>query len=145
MSKTKEQLQANLQRIETELEEIKQELAKVEGPERGPEAWDVYKIGNGGYLNLCLPDDGVLSISPNDRELHVLHKLKMSDEAKRSYATYLGKFHDVFVRKDKVIEALSIEDIYGNSVLSGLDAVYGGVIVPTRHALAKLGITAKED
>lgn len=135
MNKQKEKKLEELERRQREIaDEIQKLREKPERPE--PRAGQVWYDPHCD-LELILGSKG--SISPDGREWR-LPSPNITECLK-----YLGTFDEVFVRKQDVIDALSIEDLHGRSVIndSGCGVGYAG-INRTRKALAKLGITAKE-
>jgi hypothetical protein len=137
--------------LETELQKLK-ELANEPWPEprRTPEAGDVWEFLDGYF---CLLDDNGGNI--NLHNCGKVGNMKHGDFAEG--CTYLGKFDEVYVKRDDFIadvrDALSIEDKDGDSVLARqssslpLDTQSIYVMQPAAskvlEALAKLGITAK--
>ena len=114
-------------------------------PERKPEPGDVW-LADTGYTHL-LGKDGGIRIESKNAEQHEYKTAASINSYDTKQATYLGKHHEVYVKKSDVIAALSIEDTDGDSVMGFIKL--GGGFVPhyktrqqTRDALAKLGITA---
>lgn len=108
-------------------------------PERKPEEGDVWATGD-GRIHLLGSERGVRIESKNP-ELHEYRTIVSIDEYYTKGSTYLGKFHEVYVKKSDVIAALSIKDGCGDSVLHGSSPVSYYAIQQTRDALAKMGIT----
>ena len=102
-------------------------------PERKPEPGDVWRFDD---CTIALgTEEGIATEGGVYYTTDSINKLDMTG------GTYLGKHHEVYVKKSDVIAALSIKDGCGDSVLHGSSPVSYYAIQKTRKALAKLGIT----
>ena len=132
----KKELNQKLNDLEAEASKLRSLINEPE--QRTPEAGDVWRDGSGHLLivmrngTVYQPHDGYVSES----------RLESYDSHSRDI--YLGKFSEVYVKRDDVREALSIGNSVGHCFLAP-----GHVVTPrphyirSREALAKLGITAK--
>ena len=145
----KEELNQKLSDLEAEASKLR---SLINEPEvRTPEAGDVWAwdVGGGRPIWLVAENNQWVTIDGLSGRNNITD---MTGNGSTEHS-YLGKFSEVYVRRDghvsisDVRDALSIEDGEGDSVLSSgkheLIYVLKGASTATREALAKLGITAK--
>jgi hypothetical protein len=138
--KNKEQAIQRLDALQAEAAKLREIIEQPE-PQRELEAGDVWAFHS-----------GATTILTDNRKNTVLHNGvsgALSHSEVESACTYLGKFSEVYVKREgtvaisDVIEALSIKDDDGLSVksfLSNTDEPSNGTVIETLEALAKLGI-----
>lgn len=134
-STQKEEALTRLAAIESEAQELR---AIIEEPEqRTPEAGDVWSIPSCAWTYLIGEDLKGTLVNGGIRT-----DKSFADGWPHSQPeqVYLGKFHEVYVKKSDVRDALSIQDGRDDSFLdygiSGFNTSYDA----SREALAKLGI-----
>lgn len=159
----KKELNQKLNDLEAEASKLRSLINEPDAP-RTPEAGDMWKLGHCHWL--VLKDDRIRLIELTGPSVN---GWKVGDETSDlnyttrctdgDMPTYLGKFSEVYVRRDghvsiaDVRDALSHSDEMGDSVLSrpssdvvvDLQSIY---VMPqgaikTREALRKLGIITK--
>ena len=105
---------------------------------RTPEAGDVWQSKRGNHCTWLLGSKWHCIDLEDGEQCGISKSVIYAD------FTYLGKFSEVYVKRDDVREALSIGNSVGHCFLAP-----GHVVTPrphyirSREALAKLGITAK--
>jgi hypothetical protein len=152
--KNKEQAIQRLDALQAEAAKLREIIEQPE-PQREPEAGDVWESNASG--NTILFDEngtytymsglGMAGCACDPR-------YPCSFTAHNPRFTYLGKFSEVYVKREgtvaisDVIEALSHEDSDGDSILGQASegktvSLYKDTGIRVYEALAKLGITAK--
>lgn len=108
----KEQAYKRLDAIEREAKELREIIGSNEPEKREPKPGDIWSHNTADRISIVDTLYGYTYLQNGLR--NDLRSGKFSNGS--SNWTYLGKFQDVFVRKDKVIEALSFKDESDNSI-----------------------------
>lgn len=107
--KDRQEIREKAKRLLEQAEELERSLEEPET--REPESGDVYES----------PVDGIELVSWDMRSIGIDDKFYISGKEINEYedwedSVYLGKFNEVYVKVEDVIEALKAEDSYGESV-----------------------------
>ena len=122
----KAELNQKLSDLEEAIDESQYEALRLRSlinaspePQRTPEAGDVWSFAGGGNIFLVNRGDQATTLSSetgfNCGEIY--HDLSQDVCLQEGRGTYLGKFNEVYCKISDVLEALSIKDRYGDSVL----------------------------